>query len=397
MRAVDTRSGEDTNLVREALAAPASPDTKAPLFDGLLSAEPGAGCGETTLTWAAARETCSTPVLYEVHRSTSPGFAPSAATRIGSSSGLSLVDAALDPATDYYYVVCAVDQEGLSDGNTVEKTAEATVLAEVISTEDFEGGANGWTLSGTNDAQTGLWELGDPDQNDAQPGDCPSGTSCWATGLSGSSLGENDIDDGTTTLLSAGFSLLGLESPAIRYKRYYSNNTGSAAGTDSWVVEISNDDGGNWDTVEDTQSSDSGLVFRDFEWPLPAGVSASDTMRVRFIAADVGEGSVVEAVLDDFETVDLVGGCDDCAPAPAVDSLLVQRDGDDVVLDWSGFASSAGRYKVYTLEGAAFDEQSLLGTSTEKALRHESGTLYGTLTSYRVSAVNACGEEGPLS
>ena len=36
----------------------------------------------------------------------------------------------------------------------------------------------------------------------AQPGDCPSGTACWVTGASGPGLGDNDIDGGTTTLLS---------------------------------------------------------------------------------------------------------------------------------------------------------------------------------------------------
>ena len=116
----------------------------------------------------------------------------------------------------------------------------------------------GFSLDGTNDAATGLWELGDPVGTDAQPDDCPSGTSCWATGLSGPGLGDNDIDAGTTTLQSPAFDLTGLIEPAVRYQRYYSNNTGSTPGTDTWVVEISNDDGANWCEGVDIYNGDLG-------------------------------------------------------------------------------------------------------------------------------------------
>jgi fibronectin type 3 domain-containing protein len=395
VRAVDSRSGEDANLVGRTVPAPASPDTKAPAFSGVDTVVAGAACGETQLSWGPARETCSGPVLYEVYRSTTAGFTPAPANLVGRTTATSLVDAGLSPTTTYYYVVRAVDQQGNSDGNAKRRSAAATVLPELLSSEGFESGAVGWARSGLNDATTGLWELGTPSQTDAQPGTCPSGSNCWATGLNNTSLGDNDIDGGTTTLLSARFSLVGTQSPAIRYKRYYSNNTGATPGTDSWKVDLSTDDGVNWTPIENTNVSDAGLVFTQVEFPLGATAPTAN-MRVRFVASDLLDGSLVEAVVDDFELVDTTGGCDGCPAPPTVGWILAQRDGADVVLDWSADPVSAGRYKAYSSSQPSFSGSALLGTTTGKSYRHAGGAAVGAFTAYLVTAVDSCGQEGPL-
>ena len=43
VRAFDSRSGEDTNLLRQTVVAPDTADLTAPIFAGLASAEVGAG------------------------------------------------------------------------------------------------------------------------------------------------------------------------------------------------------------------------------------------------------------------------------------------------------------------------------------------------------------------
>jgi len=94
--------------------------------------------------------------------------------------------------------------------------------------------------------------------------------------------------------------------------------------------------------------------------------------------------------------MDLSGGCDGCAAPPTVETILLSLEGNDVLLDWSADPVSSPRFKIYTLEGADFSQQSLLGTSTTRTFRHREGATYGSLTSYRVSAVDECGQEGPL-
>lgn len=394
-RAYDSRSGEDGNLLRRTILSPTSPDTKAPLFAGLQSVVQGSGCGETLLSWNAAQESCSTPVVYEVYRSTDPAFVPSAANLLAKTTDVNLVDAGLTPKTNYYYLVRAVDKAALSDGNSNKKNVAATVLAEQLSLSDFEAGASGWARTGLNDAVTGLWELGDPVATDAQPGNCPSGANCWVTGLTGPGVGDNDVDTGTTTLLSSRFSLVGAIDPAVRYKRWYSNNAGAEPNTDTWRVEISNNDGSSWSTVESTTVSNEGGVFSDIEFPLGA-LAPTDQMRLRFTASDLAGGSVVEAIVDDFRTVDLSGGCDGCSAAPTVGVIRVRRESSDVVLDWTTDTVTAGRYKVYSSPDRDFSPSTLLGTSSTKSYRHLQGARDGSFTAYLVAAVNACGQEGPL-
>jgi hypothetical protein len=78
---------------------------------------------------------------------------------------------------------------------------------------------------------------------------------------------------------------------------------GATPGTDTWVAQISADDGQTWVDIERTmQSSDDWipLVFnvRDY-------VTPSATVRLRFLASDLGPGSLVEAAIDDVEFLDI--------------------------------------------------------------------------------------------
>lgn len=65
--------------------------------------------GTATVTWTAASDNVAT-TAYDVYRSGAP-FAPSAATLVGTTSGLQLVDAGLTMGS-WYYAVVAVDAAG---------------------------------------------------------------------------------------------------------------------------------------------------------------------------------------------------------------------------------------------------------------------------------------------
>jgi chitodextrinase len=83
------------------------------------------GAGTASLTWTAASDDTGV-VRYNVHRSPTPGFAPSAANRVGQTASTSFADNGLAAGT-YYYKVTAED--GASNVGPPSNEAQATVTA----------------------------------------------------------------------------------------------------------------------------------------------------------------------------------------------------------------------------------------------------------------------------
>src|SRR5206468_1831838 len=162
---------------------------------------------------------------------------------------------------------------------------------------DFEAN-DGWIPGDpSDDATAGRWEWVVPQgstlggQQVAPDADhTPTGILCFVTqNPHGPDLspGSHDVDGGHTSLYSAAFDALSAGSdPLIEYYRWYTNNLGSAPGTDLWSVDISNDDGGTWHPVESTALSDNSwqrhvFFVKDY-------VTPTSSMRMRFIAHDSG-------------------------------------------------------------------------------------------------------------
>jgi hypothetical protein len=171
--------------------------------------------------------------------------------------------------------------------------------------EDMEI-ATAWTVGAEDDdAGTGIWERVDPVATSAQPGDdhTEDGTHCWVTGQhpAGGSAGANDVDGGKTTLFSPRFDLMGAESVSVTYWRWYSNSEGSNPNSDYWDVDITNDGGQTWSTVEHTLESSNAWVQIDLN--LADYYDEPGMVQLRFVAADEGDGSLVEAAVDDFTLI----------------------------------------------------------------------------------------------
>ncbi len=212
-----------------------------------------------------------------------------------------------------------------NDPGTAPSTSYSEVSAvstTAVLADDFEID-RGWTVGGAgsgDNATTGIWVRVDPVGTLAQPEDDHTpdpGHICFVTGqgVPGGGLGDNDVDGGQTSLFSPVFSLVGATSPRISYWRWYSNDTGAAPNADVFVVDISNNNGTSWARVETVgptgPETHAGWFYHEFN---PTGlVSPTATMKMRFIASDLGAGSVVEAALDDFR-VDTFS-C--AAPCPA--------------------------------------------------------------------------------
>jgi hypothetical protein len=180
-----------------------------------------------------------------------------------------------------------------------------------IFSDDFET-PQGWAVDVLGDpsgASTGQWERAVPQATSSggfpvQPGadHTPgAGTMAFVTGAAGGNAGTADVDGGSTTVRSPMLSTLPYDRVYVSYARWYSNNRGAGAGDDVLAVEVSVDAGMSWTTLE--RPGESMLDYREPLFLLDDFVAPGFTVFFRFIASDLNEGSLVEAVLDDFSLV----------------------------------------------------------------------------------------------
>ena len=107
--------------------------------------------GSVSLTWAASTDNSSVSG-YDVHRSTSPGFTPTFANRIGQTSTTTYTDTSLSSPGTYFYRVTARDSRGNVSGPSNE--ASASVALDVTApTVSITAPAAGATVSATVSVQ----------------------------------------------------------------------------------------------------------------------------------------------------------------------------------------------------------------------------------------------------
>ncbi len=181
----------------------------------------------------------------------------------------------------------------------------------VARADDMETTA-GWIAGAPgDDATTGLWERGNPVGTAAQPEDdhSPVGAQCWFTGQGnpGGSIGSNDVDGGSTTLRTPIIDMSSLNDPTVSYYRWYSNDQGASPNADVFVVEISNNGGSSWSLVESVGPSGTGTAggWIQHVFSVSSILTPTAQMQMRFIASDLGSGSIVEAAVDDFDISDV--------------------------------------------------------------------------------------------
>ncbi len=218
----------------------------------------------------------------------------------------------------------------------------AVVGTIVVSFEDDFQSNMGWTVSGDVNTQAlGVWQRGVP-AGDGSRGDAPNDAdgsgSCYLTGNGGP--GSNtDVDDGQTILNSPIFDLSANPEAVISYSRWYDNTgsgNGAAPGADVFTVQITNNLGVSWTTLEvvgPSTSQSSGGWF-DASFRVADFVEPTNLVQVRFIAEDAGEGSVIEAAVDAVEVKGLT--CEDPETCPAD----LTGDGELDFFDVSAFLSA---------------------------------------------------------
>ncbi len=170
---------------------------------------------------------------------------------------------------------------------------------------DFEKDL-GFRRSTADTATTGKFERAVPQRTvyqsrDYQPGadHSPTGTMCWVTeARAGNSVGNYDVDNGKTSLLSPIMDLRHVALPALSIWLYYSE---SVVG-DPFTVELSKDGGSSWTEIYRRGNHTSG--WEQIEVNLPG--TMTNEMRFRFNAQDTVSASLVEACVDDLEVKGIV-------------------------------------------------------------------------------------------
>ncbi len=159
----------------------------------------------------------------------------------------------------------------------------------------------------------GNWVRRVPVGNGVQPlaDHSPAATDsiCWVTGNAKRNIPEpaNSVDSGKTTLLTTAYDISAYHTPVLRYFRYFYNQLalGNGAGSGSFAVQVSSNNGTTWTDLERTTEQNTDWVARVFK--LRDYVNPTGAVRFRFIAANPERSTInsVGAAVDDFELLDM--------------------------------------------------------------------------------------------
>ncbi len=226
----------------------------------------------------------------------------------------------------YYFRAQSTGGATVSDPLNAPSTFHSALSAESVSNafaDNFQTDL-GWTVSNLPTLTTGEWQRGVPvgggDRQDPAT-DADGSGQCYVTG---NTDGNFDIDSGSTTLTSP---VLDASAPnaSLAYSRWFVS-TGT---DDTMVVQVSDDDGASWVTLETATGTPQAWVAREFRIDQIAGVSPSNQFRVRFTAGDFGTLSVVEGGVDGVKILiincgtDCVGDINGSSTVDVADLLAV--------------------------------------------------------------------------
>lgn len=156
---------------------------------------------------------------------------------------------------------------------------------------------------GAGTATGGLWERAAPQATTSQPGvqTTPGGSLCWVTAATaGASADANDVDAGTTDLLSPRLDLAHLAAVEASFDLWYAESAPNP--NDPLLVQLSRDGGAHWTTLLARSAPTAG--WQRVTLALPPPLTADMVLRVR---AQDQFASTVEALVDQFELRGVAG------------------------------------------------------------------------------------------
>lgn len=256
---------------------------------------------------------------------------------------------------------------------------------------------NSWKIGlSTDDATKGKWIQAVPvpsflnstsGQINVQTGaDHTSGTGqCLVTGNASSpssSVGVEDVDNGTTTVLSPVFDITGFTQPIMEYYRWFGNDVGNNPGNDLWEVHIKDENVGNWRAVDRTYASDYSWRRRIFK--VREFLPTSNKVQVRIIASDKvinnlpqNGQSTVEGAFDDFYIYDNASALSVNNANPTKANIYPNPANNEVIITLS--KGENGSIKLYDITGKELYTTHTSASSTNYSINTSmiaNGTYY---------------------
>lgn len=226
---------------------------------------------------------------------------------LGNNYGASLPGLPAGSKIDYY--IEAVDGVGLVSTSPDDAPADFYTLyiTEVSYAYDAEAADANWALSAPGDnATSGRWVRENPvgtsdggvpmqPEDDHTP---PPGVICFVTGNTpvGGGAGDNDVDNGCTSLVSPAFDLSDASLAFVSYARWF--QMGGASTDDVFQVYVSSNNGTNWVSLESV--SQFAPAWREVTLRVDEFVQLTSQVRFKWVACDINTQGLTEAAVDDF-------------------------------------------------------------------------------------------------
>lgn len=178
--------------------------------------------------------------------------------------------------------------------------------------EDFEAPNPDWTESFADGAVDGRWiraiPLGSSIVNLVPSTDTTDqGVNCWVTknNPTNGAPEDNDVDAGAAILTSPRINLSAFTDAIVTYNRWFTNGKGTNPFEDTFVVQVSDDDGATWHTAQTVGPAKGpntvGGWITDSTFTINfSGAHTAIRNRIRFVARDDFGDSLVEAAIDDL-------------------------------------------------------------------------------------------------